>query len=260
SLRLAALALLADGPAAERALAELELELPTASASERPGIEHAIFEAASRADETERACDVLGAMAERHPRSDSVPGRRVLLLARLGRWREIDELLARRAEDARDEPLVARLRAHALAEQGELATAAELLEQLERRGHATPDDLNTLAWLGLFLPDRLATAAERAERAARETNFGSYPVLNTLAAVYASLGRTAEGLQVWKTSLEVVGGGEPRAPDLYVLGLLAENYGLADAARGLHRRAIEPDRTHSPISTSHLAAERLRRL
>lgn len=260
ALRLSALALLARGAGAKRALVDLESELPAASASERPGIEHALVAAAAGADEPERSHAVLEAMATRHPRSESVLEARVRLLGGIGRWQEVDQVLAQWSETAGSDPLAARLRAHALAERGELEAAAEQLEQLERRGHAEPNDLNTLAWLGLFLPDRLAAATDRAERAARETEFGSYPILNTLAAVYARVGRSAEGLQVWRKSLAVAGDGDPGGPDLFVLGLLAESYGLPDAARGLHRRVLEPDGSDSPISTSRLAAERLRLL
>jgi tetratricopeptide (TPR) repeat protein len=260
SLRLAGLALLARGGGAERALAAIESELPAASDRERPGLEHALVVAATEANEDERALAVLESMAGRHPRADSVLAARVRALGRLGRWQQVDEVLAGRlATDAAD-PVASRLRAHALAERGELVAAVELFEQLERRGHAEPTDLNTLAWLGLALPDRLVAATGRAERAARETDFASYAVLNTLAAVYARNGRITEALQVWKKSLEVADQDEPGAPDLFVLGLLAESYGLADVARELHRRALDPEGHDSPISTSSYAAERLRAL
>lgn len=257
ALRLAALALLARGARAEWALDELETELAAASARERAGIEHAIVVAAAEADEEERSLAVLEAMAAREPRSDSVLEARVYRLAALDRWQEVEQVLAQRSEAMAGDPVASRLRAHALAERGELAAAVDLFEELERRGHASANDLNTLAWLGLFLPDRLAAATDRAERAARETDFRSYAILNTLAAVYARSGRSAEALQVWKKSLAVAGDGEPGGPDLFVLGLLAENYGLAETARELHRRALDPAGSDSPIATSRLAAERL---
>jgi hypothetical protein len=88
----------------------------------------------------------------------------------------------------------------------------------------------------------------------RERNHAS---LNTLAAVYAGLGRPAEAREILLRSL-----GEARplgGADWFVVGRIAEGWGLGDAARAAYARVKpEPvDGAPDPTDARILAERRL---
>ena len=60
--------------------------------------------------------------------------------------------------------------------------------------------------------------------------------LRTLAAVYAELGKTPEALENLRRAVQFRKAGLDDG-DWYVLGRIAEQYGLNDVAAGLYRKA-----------------------
>ena len=56
-----------------------------------------------------------------------------------------------------------------------------------------------------------------------------------MAAVYAELGKTSEALENLRRAVEIRGERTDGA-DWYVLGRIAEQYGLAEVAAGLYRK------------------------
>lgn len=80
----------------------------------------------------------------------------------------------------------------------------------ERRASQPPEpkDLNTQAWLSLFLPKPTNDAANDAIQAAKSTGYGDLAILHTLGCVYAASEQPAEAMKVVK-ELAPAGPGAP---------------------------------------------------
>ena len=88
-----------------------------------------------------------------------------------------------------------------------------------------------------------------AQQAVAMTDYSSLPSLHTLATVYAELGRLAEARDVLLALVanRITNDLEPH--DWYVLGRIAEQYGVPDAAIEAYER-VEPPEEGTPESTS----------
>ena len=71
--------------------------------------------------------------------------------------------------------------------------------------------------------------------AVKRTKQENAACLRTLAAVYAELGKTSEALENLRRAVEIRGERIDEA-DWYVLGRIAEQYGLDEVAAGLYRK------------------------
>ena len=78
-------------------------------------------------------------------------------------------------------------------------------------------------------------ALDDALSAVKQTKQENAACLHTLAAVYAELGKTPEALENLRRAVEIRGERIEEA-DWYVLGRIAEQYGLDEVAAGLYRK------------------------
>ena len=177
-------------------------------------------------------------------------------LLTLGRYDETAPLAHDRLAANPDDPSSLRLLADLARETGDVARAAELYERLFDTGKELSYDYNNAAWIGLASPITTAHHLELAQRAIAID--GSHQALHTLAALLAVTGQPAEARRVLLQSIEAEGG-PIDSHDLYVLGLLAETYGLPEAAARYYQRTVDEytDEDHdSPTSTAALARAR----
>ncbi len=128
-----------------------------------------------------------------------------------------------------------------------------------RREGAIAVDLNNAAWYTIYL-EPTPDAARQAERAVELDDGTSH--LNTLAAVYASLGRWDDAANAMKKHVHLVG--DEKDEDLhssfwYVRGRVAEAFGRTELARELYRR-VERAENGSRDDTYFLAKKRLNRI
>ena len=135
----------------------------------------------------------------------------------------------------------------------------ERLDALIRTGRATAGEFNNLAWLDLCEGVKIsATTLEHAQQAVLMDDYLNPASLHTLATVYAELGRVAEARDVLMQLLENRTTGELESPDWYVLGRMAEEYGVAEAAQDAYKRVEPPDDgTGLATSTWSMAQRRL---
>ena len=80
-------------------------------------------------------------------------------------------------------------------------------------------------------------ALDDAISAVKGTQQASAICLHTLAAVYAELGKTSEALENLRRAVAIRGERIDEA-DWYVLGRIAEQYGLGEVAAGLYRKVL----------------------
>ena len=102
---------------------------------------------------------------------------------------------------------------------------------------------------------------ECAQRASQLTNGKNPDVLNTYAAVSAATGRPAEARKLLLEPLAAGGDAPLRASDWLVLGLIAEQYGLTDAARSAFDKTESTESPeYPPVAASVIANAQLANL
>jgi transglutaminase-like putative cysteine protease/Tfp pilus assembly protein PilF len=122
------------------------------------------------------------------------------------------------------------------------ATAEKYSQQVVDDVKPDRADYNNAAWYGLFTGD-LEHAMENAHRAttgdkSRETS----AAFHTLAALCAETGKTLEAREALLDSMDQRQRDQPESIDWYVLGRIAEVYGVRDAAIAAYKR-VEKDET-----------------
>ena len=96
-------------------------------------------------------------------------------------------------------------------------------------------ELNNKAWAAVVAGKVNQQARDDALSAVKGTKQENATCLHTLAAVYAELGKTSEALENLRRAVEIRGERTDEA-DWYVLGRIAEQYGLDEVAAGLYRK------------------------
>ena len=140
---------------------------------------------------------------------------------------------------------------------GDLAAYEARMRKLIDAGRGAGRDYNTLAWTALFRRDVGEQEIAWARRAVELSGRAPF-ALHTLASVYANAGQVGEAVGALRESIHRDGRFEPRPEDEYVLGKIAEQCGMRDAAIRYYARVgtLEaPPR--DPLSTQVLARRRL---
>jgi tetratricopeptide (TPR) repeat protein len=211
--------------------------------------------AAGRYAEMEEASGRLLAAA---PGSERAERLQAQALTALGRWDDLRALGRRRLERSADHVWARELLAREAVHAGDFGRAETELRQVVKAGKATANDLNELAWLLLQRGQVDDEALDFGQRAATLSDYKQWPILHTLACLYAEKGRTAEAYRIIVQSLGAKPDETPGPDDWYVFGRLAEQYGLPDVARKYYKKVQPPKSLDAePISTYALASRRL---
>ena len=110
---------------------------------------------------------------------------------------------------------------------------------------------NNLAWAAVVSGKVNQNALDDALSAVKATKQENANCLHTLATLYAELGKTPEALENLRRAVELRGE-RIEGEDWYVLGRIAEDYGLDEVAAGLYRKV--PAR-HAAANDLHVLAE-----
>ena len=104
-------------------------------------------------------------------------------------------------------------------------------------------DYNMAAWMALFLGKDLDRAIDDARRGSADEAQANYGVLHTLAALYAESGKSVEARQALLKGMDKRGTDDPASDDWFVLGRIAENYGVRDVAIAAYKRVEKGELT-----------------
>jgi len=255
-IRLAAALLLPDTKkSSELALTVLEAARPTASPETQWRIDQALYASYQVLERWDDALKVGERLVEKFP--DSGDAFRLVAGALYGLKRN-DEMRTR--AQARLQKFPGDLTAlHVLGndalERGAYADAVKYFDQVLDRANATANDYNEHAWASIFAKSGMDTALEHAQHAASQEP-ESYAILNTLAVVYAEQGNSSEARDTLLKSLDKLESDELTPSDWYVVGRIAENYGILDAAAEAYKNIPKPKQPEG--STWVLAQQRLK--
>jgi hypothetical protein len=113
--------------------------------------------------------------------------------------------------------------------------------------------LNDAAWAAVVSGDVTQQALDDALAAVKQAKPENAVCLRTLAAVYAELGKTPDALENLRRAVQFRGERIDDG-DWYVLGRIAEQYGLNDLAAGLYRKV--PQKSLAAGDDAYTAAQR----
>lgn len=259
-MKLAAASLMIDALVAERGIAILEDTCPD------PGDDAAgeldvpcdvarvwLAMAAERWETMERAA---GRLQGAHPDSDFAFVTRVDALGRLGRFDDARAMVTARLEKFPDDPAALSADVMVAFRAADHEGAMKRMRGMIDDGLAGPGDYNNLAWLEIVEDEVTDDTLRLAQQAAAMENYANPSTLHTLASVYAELGRPGEARDVLLEVLSSRGKPELEGVDLYILGRIAEDYGVPAAARSFYDRVEPPEEGEPAASATRVLADR----
>ncbi len=255
-LERAAALLAADGT--DLPVAELERLAKDSSGEERRTLLLALARAHLSQDRFEAALEVLGREKEWAGQGAAVFAMTTSALHKLERTAELESTIAHRLASDETDPAALELSFRLSFERGDFAAADRQGRRLVELGRASAWIFNDLAWQSLFGARPGPQALEDAQRAVEMSGGGRRSILHTLAAVQAELGKGGEARQTLLRSIDA-GDGVAEEHDWYVIGRIAEGFGLDELARRAYRR-LTPPKDPTPLDTWLLAKRRLERL
>lgn len=256
-LRVAAASLMAFGNQAVRAIPFLSLARERAATdTERRGFDRDLLAAYYQLKRLPEVLETADRLLEAAPVDEAAYFHATYALRQLDRPDELAKRAEARLKLLPDDDLALETLASAATMRGDLAKAQEYRRRIVEAGKATAHTYNELAWNTLFLGKVDEAAVEDALKANTLTSYGNASYVHTLATLYAELGKGQEARQLLLKSLELDGASALQSHDWYVVGRIAEGYGLLEEARAAYQRAKSPKPDVNSVDS--LASTRLK--
>jgi tetratricopeptide (TPR) repeat protein len=177
-------------------------------------------------------------------------------LEQLHRENDVERIATARLSDFPDDDIAIRALQHLASIRNQPEKADSYSKQLVALGKATSADLNNMAWNALI---RGAVTPEFIEHAQRSLqlaqNRGPAP-MHTLASLYAEIGQTAQARDLLIQSIGLRGNEGPESDDWYVLGRIAEQFGVLDTAAEAYAKVEKPTDERAIPDSAYLLAQR----
>jgi len=165
----------------------------------------------------------------------------------------VDARLKRRADDV----LGLRLSSDLYIMKGSVEQAIETGRKAASAPGAGAMEWNSLAWNMLVAGQATEAAIEAGQKAVTASGSGQFATLHTLAAIYAEANQLTEARQLLLQAVDTTVSAEPEDNAWYVLGRIAENYGITSTALAAYRRVEKPkDSDASDIVSSWALAQK----
>jgi tetratricopeptide (TPR) repeat protein/transglutaminase-like putative cysteine protease len=256
-LRVAAASLMAFGNQAVRAIPFLSLARERASTdTERRGFDRDLMAAYAQLKRLPEVLETADRLLEAAPVDETAYFHATYALRQMDRPDELAKRAEARLRLLPDDEAALETLASAATMRGDLAKAQEYRRRIVEAGKATAHTYNELAWNTLFLGKVDEAAVEDALKANTLTSYGNANYVHTLATLYAELGKGQEARQLLLKSLELHGTSSLQSHDWYVVGRIAESYGLMEEARAAYQRAKSPKPNVNSVDS--LATTRLK--
>jgi tetratricopeptide (TPR) repeat protein len=257
-IRLAVAVLLPDTKkSSELALPLLEAARPTATPEVQWRIDQALVATYQTLERWEDSLKVADRLVEKFPDSGSAFMASTLALTKLERDEELRTRAKARLEKTPGDMTALQVLGSDALHRGAYADAVKYFGQVLDRANATPGDYNDHAWASVFAKSEMQTALDHAQHAASQEP-ESYAILNTLAVVYAEQGNSSEARDTLLKSLDQLEEDELTPSDWYVVGRIAQNYGILDAATEAYNNIPKPKEPEG--TTWALAQQRLKEM
>jgi tetratricopeptide (TPR) repeat protein len=255
-IHLAAASLLTDKAfAADGAKVLAALRDKASSDDAKTAVDVALVNDYATTREWAKALPIAERLAGAHPDSDFLFGAYAISLGETGKVAEGEKLANERLAKRPKNETAMRALQNLAARRGDYDTAEKWSRQIVDAAASDENDYNEAAWVALFRGKDLDRATEDARHATSDGNGGSAAALHTLAAVYAETGNAVEARQALLKSLDSRPSSEPRSADWFVLGRIAETYGVSEAATAAYKRVTKEE--PNGLTTWELTQKRL---
>jgi tetratricopeptide (TPR) repeat protein len=256
--RVAAASLMAFGKQAVRAIPYLSQAREKATTdAERRGFDRDLMTAYLYLDRMPEVLEAADRLLEAAPVDETAFFRATQALRKLNKPDEIAKRAEGRLKLLPDDDTALETLASVSTMRGDLAKAQEYRRRIVEAGKATAHTYNELAWNTLFLGKVDEAALEDALKANTLTSYGTSSYVHTLATLYAELGKGQEARQLLLKSLELKGQSALAEYDWYVVGRIAEGYGLWEEAKAAYAKVKSPEpdiNTVDSLATTRLKA------
>lgn len=174
--------------------------------------------------------------------------------AGLKRFDDWDRLVQTRIQEYPDELAYVRSSARLAAYRGQFGRSRDIIKGIMDKGQATETDLNLYAWYALLLPGPIEQSAiDVAQRANDLSKNANFAILHTLACVDAQAGKTSQARDLLLKAMDTLHLEEANSEVWFGFALIAEQYGVLDAAEKMYSR-VEKPKTDYP-GTSYVIAQ-----
>jgi len=184
----------------------------------------------------------------------------VSAFAGLKQFDDWERLVQARMREYPDELAYVRSSARLAAYRGQFGKSREIIKGIIDKGQASQDDQNLYAWFALLLPESIEEktieVAQRANELSKNSNFA---ILHTLACIDAQAGRTSQARDLLLKAMDVQHLEEPNSEVWFGFALIAEQYGVLDAAEKMYSR-VEKPKVEYPGTSYVIAQQHLARL
>src|SRR5215831_18943895 len=170
-------------------------------------------------------------------------------LKRFDDWEKVVQ--SRRAEHS-DELAYVRSAARVASYRGQYAQAREIIKTIIDKGQANGEDLNLYAWYALELPTAIDQEAIDTGIRATDLSKNSFAIQHTLGCIYAQAGKTKQARELLLKAMDDGHLEQPNSAIWLGFGLIAEQYGVIEAARKMFVR-VEKAPIEYPASSYALA-------
>ena len=236
-IRLAAAALTAGSEFGEESASVLAtLRDQAATEDAKNAIDVALVRAYAHMHEWNKVIPIVERLSKAHPDSGSAFTTWANALMATDKMEEAVAITKERLERMPKDAAGMRQMALIFSKKGDYDSAVTWSRRLVDDIEPTNHDYNEAAWIALFRGKELDRAIDDARRATADENSADGNMLHTLAALYAESGKSVEARQALLKSIDARNREDPQSADWYVLGRIAENYGVRDAAVSAYKR------------------------
>ena len=255
-IRLAAAVLMAEKTAGaekdiseKKAIGVLEELYPQApNDATKAAIDRALTFAYGRRKDWTKSVAPAQRLVERYPESEIAFLAYTQALSLSGKSADAETLAKQRLERLPKDRAALRALAVSASAKRDYEAAERYAQQIIDETAPEREDFNNAAWYGVFTGN-LERAMENARQATGGEKRGKQtaPSFHTLAVIFAESGKTVEARQALFSSMEQRNHDQPDSNDWYVLGRIAETYGVREAALAAYKR-VQPDNTDASVA------------
>lgn len=259
-IRLAASALAATLPNVDAIKLLEETRTKESAGFRKLQIERALISGYLKTRRPQDAETLIDPLLQRQPTNEELLMSKVAACQMQQKAEAIQSLIDAHIERKNMPPLLLEQLATQLGVCGKYSEAVAVFDRIEKRGDMTNAGREARAWVSLFLPQSppriLADARAAAERDVPRLN---HQALHTLATLYAHDEQPEQAVQTLHRAILAQPEKSLTIRDWYVVGRVAEIYGLKDYARRCYGR-VTPSKEDNKIDASILALRRLKTL
>ena len=193
---------------------------------------------------------------DNYPESDFAWSSLLSSLLNLGKYDELRDLAEDRLLEDDEDSVAIDMLINMYFTKMDFDSVDRIFQDLKEKNRLTARLYNAVAWMDLFDPELDESALEYARQAVTLSNSSNPPILHTLSALYAEFGRCEEARTTLDRVMALSGSSDPSSDDWYVLGRIAEEYGMIDSAVFYYEKVEKPTSIAGQYDSSYTLAER----